>query len=117
MKRNFALLAAALIAFAAPAAVDAQVRLRFEDGFELAQGRGRGPDGNGPPGQNRDRGGQVIGTQRAVAIARSRAGGGQVLDAGLAGSNYRVRIRTPDGRVIDFIIDAETGAILAMDGG
>lgn len=120
MKRNFALLAAALIAFAAPAAADAQVRLRFEDGFELAQGRarGRGPDGNGPPGQNRDPGvGQVIGTQRAVAIARSRVGGGQVLDAGLAGANYRVRIRTPDGRVIDFIIDAESGAILAMDGG
>ncbi len=113
MMRNLALIAAALIAVAAPAAVDAQVRLPTEI-FELAQGRGRGPDGNGPPGQVR---GQVIGTERAVSIARSRAGGGQVLDAGLAGSNYRVRIRTADGRVIDFIIDASSGSILAMDGG
>jgi uncharacterized membrane protein YkoI len=116
MFRNLAFIAA-LLCTAAPVVADAQVRLP-PGAFEVAQGRGRGPDGNGPPGQ---RGGpargQVIGTERAVAIARGRAGGGQVLDAGLSGANYRVRIRTQDGRVIDFIIDAQSGAILAMDGG
>ncbi|OJU10225.1 MAG: hypothetical protein BGN86_16975 [Caulobacterales bacterium 68-7] len=113
MIRNLAFIAALLVT-AAPVVADAQVRLP-PGAFEVAQGRGRGPDGNGPPGQSR--GGQVIGMERAVAIARGRAGGGQVLDASLAGANYRVRIRTPDGRVIDFIIDPQSGAILAMDGG
>ena len=109
MIRNLAFIAALLLT-AAPVVADAQVRLP-PGAFELAQGRGRQ---DGPQGQ---RGGQVIGMERAVAIARGRAGGGQVLDASLAGPNYRVRIRTQDGRVIDFIIDPQSGAILAMDGG
>jgi uncharacterized membrane protein YkoI len=110
MKRNLALIAAAVLAVAAPSAADAQLRLPVGE-IVVAQLRQGGASGQ-PAART-----QVIGTQRAVAIARGRAGGGQVLDAGLSGSNYRVRIRTSDGRVIDFIIDAESGSILSMDGG
>jgi uncharacterized membrane protein YkoI len=109
MMRNLALIAAAVLAVVAPAAADAQVRLPIG---EIVLAQLRPAPAPGQPART-----QVIGTQRAVSIARSRAGGGQVLDAGLSGENYRVRIRTADGRVIDFIIDAESGTILAMDGG
>jgi len=110
MMRHLALIAAAMLAIVAPSAADAQLRVPVGD-IVVAQLR-QGGAANPPAART-----QVIGTQRAVAIARSRAGGGQVLDAGLSGSNYRVRIRTADGRVIDFIIDAESGSILSIDGG
>jgi hypothetical protein len=50
-----------------------------------------------------------------------RYGPGRELDAGLeqwgGRPAYRVRWAAPDGRRIDYIVDAETGAILSADGG
>ena len=56
---------------------------------------------------------------RAIEAIRRRTPGDQ-LDAGLeqwAGRPaYRVRWATPDGRRIDYMVDAETGAILGSPG-
>jgi uncharacterized membrane protein YkoI len=51
-----------------------------------------------------------------------RATPGRQLDAGLETSSdgrmvYRVRWATQDGRRIDYLVDARTGAILRADGG
>jgi hypothetical protein len=50
-----------------------------------------------------------------------RRGPGHELDAGLeqwgGRAAYRVRWAGPDGRRIDYIVDAESGAILSADGG
>ena len=107
-----ALIAAALIGAALPAAVDAQPRWQRGDPNEI-QGRGRGPDRDDGPGRGGfERRGQTISMSQAINIARARVPG-RVLDAGMAGTNYRVRLMTPDGRVVDFIIDAASGAVLA----
>jgi hypothetical protein len=58
--------------------------------------------------------GQVIGSIR-------RRGPGRELDAGLeqwqGRPAYRVRWAEPDGRRIDYMVDAESGAILGVDEG
>ena len=50
-----------------------------------------------------------------------RRGPGHELDAGLeqwgGRAAYRVRWADPDGRRIDYMVDAESGAILNADGG
>ncbi len=50
-----------------------------------------------------------------------RRGPGRELDAGLESWNgqpaYRVRWAGPDGRRIDYIVSAETGAIMNVEGG
>ena len=50
-----------------------------------------------------------------------RRGPGHELDAGLeqwgGRAAYRVRWAAPDGRRIDYMVDAESGAILSADGG
>jgi uncharacterized membrane protein YkoI len=85
-----------------------------------AQGRmPRGPGGaespfepGGRPGVR----GQTISMQQAVAIIARRTPG-RLLDASLMGQNYRIVWITPDGRRIDFIVDASSGAILGSSGG
>lgn len=114
--KHIALLAAAVIGAALPAAADAQPRWQRGDdaGFQ-DRGRGRGNAENEDRGARRggyERPGQTISMSQAINIARSRVPG-RVLDAGMAGSNYRVRLMTANGRVVDFIIDAGSGAILA----
>lgn len=105
-----ALIAAAVLGAALPAAVDAQPR--WQRGDQAAwQDRGRGGDREGQRRGGFERQGQTISMSQAINIARSRVPG-RVLDAGMAGANYRVRLMTADGRVVDFIIDAASGAIL-----
>jgi len=99
-------LIAALACAVAPAAAQAQLRLPG-GAFELAQRDGRRGGGHAPE----ERRGQTISMSEAIAIARARTPG-RVLDAGTAGTNYRIRLLTNDGRVIDYIIDAGSGAIL-----
>lgn len=106
-----ALIAAALIGAALPAAVDAQPRWQRGETSD-AQNRGRGGDRDGPRRGGFERQGQTISMSQAINIARARVPG-RVLDAGMAGANYRVRLMTADGRVVDFIIDAGSGAILS----
>jgi hypothetical protein len=113
MVRIAALLFALLVA-AQPMAASAQGRFGRPDlPFD---GGGRGPgDHNGGQGggQGGGRGGgQTISMQQAVAIV-SRRMPGRLLDASPAGSNYRIVWITPDGRRIDFIVDASSGAILS----
>jgi uncharacterized membrane protein YkoI len=107
MKPIVALLLTAAFAAALPGAAAAQ----------------RAPDSLGAdwrPRQDEARGGVRAG--RMVPLSRvieeiSRRTPGRVLDAGLEGSRYRVRWATNDGRRIDYIVDAETGAILSANGG
>ena len=56
--------------------------------------------------------GQYVPLSRVIDMIGRRVPG-RVLDAGLEGSNYRVRWATADGRRIDFIVDARTGQILS----
>ena len=81
----------------------------------------RGPDSLGADWraqQDQARGGvqsgQLVPLSRVIEQI-SRRTPGRVLDAGLEGSNYRVRWATTDGRRIDFIVDARTGQILSAN--
>jgi uncharacterized membrane protein YkoI len=57
---------------------------------------------------------------QAIDSIKRRAPGRE-LDAGLeqwgGRAAYRVRWASPDGQRIDYIVDAESGAILSADGG
>ena len=81
----------------------------------------RGPDSLGADWrarQDQARGGvqsgQLVPLSRVIEQIGRRTPG-RVLDAGLEGSNYRVRWATTDGRRIDFIVDARTGQILSAN--
>jgi hypothetical protein len=96
----------------------------------------RGPPA-GPPGWQGDSLGAGWGPQqdevrqgvrqrRFVPLGQAiesirRRGPGRELDAGLEQFEgrpaYRVRWAAPDGRRIDYMVDAESGAILGADGG
>lgn len=97
MKRIAALFLV-LLAVSQPLSVSAQPRGPRGGGYEQPNGGGRG-------------GGQTISMEQAVAIV-SRRVPGRLLDASPAG-NYRIVWLTNDGRRIDFIVDAGTGAILS----
>lgn len=64
------------------------------------------------------RGGRLVPLEQVIRnIARSTPG--QLLDAGLENRGgrpiYRVRWQTPDGRRIDYIVDAQTGQIIGRN--
>lgn len=64
------------------------------------------------------RGGRLVPLEQVIRnIARSTPG--QLLDAGLESRGdrpiYRVRWQTPDGRRIDYIVDARTGQIIGRN--
>ena len=68
---------------------------------------------------------EAVQSGRAIALGRvmeqiRRRTPGRPLDAGMEQSGnravYRVRWAAEDGRRIDYIVDAETGAILRADG-
>ena len=111
MKRLALLLAMATLGFAAP-------------GLALAQaGAQPGPDSLGADyGLQQDaaraavKQGRYIPLARVIADIRQRTSGRE-LDAGIEQSGsravYRVRWATNDGRRIDYIVDAQTGAILS----
>lgn len=52
-----------------------------------------------------------ISPREAKSIALSRVPGGEVVDIRRSGDTYRVRIIARDGRVIDIVVDANTGRI------
>jgi hypothetical protein len=97
----------------------------------------RGPPSGPPPGWEGDSLGagwspqqdevrQGVRQRRFVPLGQAiqsirRRGPGRELDAGLEQFDgrpaYRVRWAAPDGRRIDYMVDAESGAILNADGG
>jgi hypothetical protein len=106
-----AIIAVAVLTLALPAGASAQSRLLRPPfgGIEAPLDPGARP---GPGGGGLRPGGQTISMQQAVAIV-SRRTPGRLLDASPAGANYRIVWITPDGRRIDFIVDASSGAILS----
>jgi len=52
-----------------------------------------------------------ISASEAKSIALRRAGGGEVVDISRNGNTYRVRVIRKDGRVVDVLIDANTGRV------
>ena len=124
MIRIAALILAMLIA-GQPFAAQAQGRFGRGPGvgipdLQLDQG-GRG-GGRGDQQDNRQdgrpnvqRGGQTMSMEQAVAIVARRTPG-RLLDASPAGPNYRISWLTSNGRRVDFIVDASSGAILRADG-
>lgn len=103
-------------------------------GLAEAQGRGR------PPWAGRPGGGDSLGADwrpqqdearqgvrqgrmlplESILPRMARRAPGRMLDAGIENRGpqvvYRVRWQTADGRRIDYIVDAATGAILGADG-
>lgn len=118
------LLAAALLTASVPTVAAAQAYSL--GGFDF-QGRGRGRGDSLGAGwraqqdeaRDKVRGGEIVPLARVLGELRRRTAGRQ-LDAGLedAGGRpvYRVRWATDDGRRIDYIVDARTGAVLQADG-
>jgi len=102
---RFAALLIALTVAAQP--MDASAQTRFGRSFGGAES---------PFDRMAQRGGQTISMEQAVAIVARRTPG-RLLDASPAGANYRIVWITPDGRRIDFLVDASSGAILRSSGG
>lgn len=114
MVRIAALLLSLLVAVQ-PMAASAQGRGGRGGPETPLDGGGRGGDRSPDRGGNNGGGGgrgQTISMQQAVAVV-SRRMPGRLLDASPAGANYRIVWITPDGRRIDFIVDASSGAILS----
>lgn len=92
-----------------------------EDDFGPGRGGNSLGDGWRPREEDaRDgvRGGRLVPLEQVIRnIARSTPG--QLLDAGLENRGgrpiYRVRWQTPDGRRIDYIVDAQSGQIIGRD--
>ena len=67
------------------------------------------------------RDGRHVPLSQAIAAVRQRSPG-HVLDAGMEGGPdgralYRLRWATNDGRRIDYLVDAATGAVIGVQGG
>jgi hypothetical protein len=118
------ILACALVATSVPTGAAAQAWVW--GGFEFQdRGRGRGDSlGAGWRAQqdearDRVRGGDILPLARVLGDVRRRTPGRQ-LDVGLedAGGRpvYRVRWAADDGRRIDYLVDARSGAVLRADG-
>jgi uncharacterized membrane protein YkoI len=105
---RFAALLIALTVAAQP--LDADAQARFGRSFGAAESPSE------PGSRLAQRSGQTISMEQAVAIVARRTPG-RLLDASPAGSNYRIVWITPDGRRIDFLVDASSGAILRSSGG
>jgi uncharacterized membrane protein YkoI len=106
-------------AFIVAAALAAMLPSMALPSVAWAQRHDRGPDSLGADWRaqsDQARGGvqsgQLIPLSRVIDMIGRRVPG-RVLDAGLEGSNYRVRWAAADGRRIDFIVDARTGQILS----
>ena len=118
------LLAVALVTASVPTGAAAQAY--GLGGFDF-QGRGRGQGDSLGAGwraqqdeaRDKVRGGEIMPLARVLGELRRRTPGRQ-LDAGLENAGgrpvYRVRWASDDGRRIDYIVDARTGAVLQADG-
>ena len=113
MKRIAALIAGALIVVAVPAAGEAQVRLGLHLG--LAGPDSLGADWRAQQDEARQHG-RLVPLSVVIEQIRRRTPG-RPLDAGSETQGdrpvYRVRWITNDGRRIDYLIDATSGAILS----
>jgi uncharacterized membrane protein YkoI len=114
------ILACALVSASVPSLAAAQAW----GGFPFAQGRrgdslGAGWRPQQDEARDRVRGGDILPLARVLGEIRRRTPGRQ-LDVGLedAGGRpvYRVRWAAEDGRRIDYLVDARTGAVLRADG-
>lgn len=124
MKFKALMLACALGAAGLPAAASAQGVGQWL-GLGLGQGRGDQlgagwrPQSESREARERVRGGDIQPLGRVLAQVARRAPG-RLLDAGLEEQGgqpvYRVRWAANDGRRIDYLVDARSGAILRADG-
>jgi uncharacterized membrane protein YkoI len=111
MLRHLVIIAAAVCAFAIPAA--AQSFGKPGDGAM----QNRDPRDRYTAGEARDarRQGDVVPALRVISAVRQRYPGADVLDAELEGGaapRYVIKILTRDGRRVDVVADARTGQIL-----
>jgi hypothetical protein len=88
-----------------------------------ATGQGFGGDWRAEQNEVRRavRDGRHVPLSQAIAAVRQRSPG-HVLDAGMEGGPdgrtlYRLRWATNDGRRIDYLVDAATGAVVGVQGG
>ena len=120
------LLACALVSAAAPTVASAQAWGRGAVLEFQGRGKGRGGDSLGAgwrpqqdEARDRVRGGDILPLARVLGDVRRRTPGRQ-LDVGLEDQGgrpvYRVRWAAEDGRRIDYLVDARTGAVLRADG-
>ncbi|MFO1015734.1 MAG: PepSY domain-containing protein [Caulobacteraceae bacterium] len=112
MKRIAALVGTLLIVTGLPAASEAQIRQGMGDSRDsLGSGWSQQQD----TARDGVRRGRIIPLNQVIEMIRRRTPG-RPLDAGMEqyGNQtvYRVRWITDDGRRMDFIVDASTGAIL-----
>jgi hypothetical protein len=121
MKFKALLLACALGAAGLPSAASAQwLGLGFGQGRGDQLGAGWRPQAESAEARDRVRGGDIQPLGRVLgAVARRTPG--RLLDAGLEEGPggqpvYRVRWAAQDGRRIDYVVDARSGAILRADG-
>ncbi len=92
-------------------------------GYGRAAGPGFGGDWRAEQNEVRRavRDGRHVPLSQAIAAVR-RQSPGHVLDAGMEGGPegrtlYRLRWATNDGRRIDYLVDAATGAVVGVQGG
>ena len=52
-----------------------------------------------------------ISAAKAKSIARAQVKGGEVVDVSRQGATYRVRVIAKNGRVVDVLVDANTGRV------
>lgn len=117
------LLGCALVSASVPTVAAAQAHA-WGGGFTFQRGRGGDSLGAGwrpqqDEARDRVRGGDILPLARVLGEIRRRTPGRQ-LDVGLEDSGgrpvYRVRWAAEDGRRIDYLVDARTGAVLRADG-
>jgi hypothetical protein len=92
-------------------------------GYGLPPGEGFGGNWRAEQDEVRRavRDGRHVPLSQAIAAVRRRTPG-HVLDAGMQGgpdgrTQYRLRWATNDGRRIDYLVDAATGAVVGVQGG
>jgi len=117
--RSIRILLIGLALAGAPALAAAQAQTRPNDGPPGYDSLGADWGAQQDEARAGVRQGRYVPLARVIAEIRRRAPGHQ-LDAGLeqAGGRavYRVRWAAADGRRIDYIVDASTGAIISADG-
>lgn len=109
----FAALAATLtVGLAAPAAEAGRVAREDRQQGQSSQGRSYDrprEDRRNDDRRNYERPRDEGNISRAISTGSSR---GRVLDTRQSGSNYMVRVQTPEGRRVDLTVDGRTGRVI-----
>lgn len=112
MRRNIAILAIVICgALSAPAGALAQTRFAQQDPFGDVRGNFSAEEARNA----RDTGEVNLTGAQAIQIAQGQYPGAEYLDLSLRGDGqpqYVVRLRTADGRRVEVVIDARSGAVL-----